>query len=723
MKRRENALPPKLSASSPKVVRVHKRARVPSLAQKHPKVIALADNLEVVAPWNASPIPHLTPRRPPLGPFSVAVNRKVSPLRRNTFGLKPSSPKVSVDITVIDGNGQRVKQERRVSNPRAKIRRPPETTQSSSDTELESSPQLVRKRRLIGRPAPKAIIISSDEESADEDTIVPPKPPKIVCAKLASRSNPSPSSNDTVLAKVSKRPLPTAVLSNVTQSVPTILAVEATPSSAPNSLPFKPSQSPKTSAPRARQLTPIRGPHRFPVPPSPTEASESDFELDSVIDISAFDIETMCESELPALTPNPTHLIPLLEECRQLQGGASDFSSFIKMFPLDPVVRTRGGNNDSTFRKIGEASYSEVYGIGEVVLKVVPLRDESLVSHLSETHEEVDTPYESDAKDVLKEIIVTRAMGNVCGHFVELFKAYVVKGRYPQTLLELWDEFSATKGSENVFPASQHYAIIILPNGGLDLEAYRFTNAAKTGWRQACSIFWQVAKTLAHAERLVSFEHRDLHWGQILVNNTGMLQPLKAQNKNLTPVLKSSKWMDSPSLGIQVTLIDLGLSRMDAGDGHGGEIVHWSDFDATILAGEGDYQFDIYRNMHTFNGGNWEAFNPYTNVMWLHYLVLKLIHHKNLRVPTSPRKSQHPTAKGNTAPGTTFSERECYECLLDIESWLSHSLSLVLPPMPKTRTRSRKAPIVTPPILSSVSPACAGEVVAYAEKKRWVKAF
>jgi hypothetical protein len=50
------------------------------------------------------------------------------------------------------------------------------------------------------------------------------------------------------------------------------------------------------------------------------------------------------------------------------------------------------------------------------------------------------------------------------------------------------------------------YAIIVLPNGGPDLEAYTFALASKSGWRQACSLFWQVARTLARAEELVEFE-------------------------------------------------------------------------------------------------------------------------------------------------------------------------------------------------------------------------
>lgn len=56
------------------------------------------------------------------------------------------------------------------------------------------------------------------------------------------------------------------------------------------------------------------------------------------------------------------------------------------------------------------------------------------------------------------------------------------------------------------FTVSQVYAIIVLPNGGPDLEAYTFSAASKTGWRQACSLFWQVTRALAQAENLVSFE-------------------------------------------------------------------------------------------------------------------------------------------------------------------------------------------------------------------------
>ena len=46
--------------------------------------------------------------------------------------------------------------------------------------------------------------------------------------------------------------------------------------------------------------------------------------------------------------------------------------------------------------------------------------------------------------------------------------------------------------------------------------------------------------------------------------------------------------MDDIANGVVVTLIDLGLSRMDAGDGGDGERVHWTPFDEEIFQGKGN---------------------------------------------------------------------------------------------------------------------------------------
>ena len=56
--------------------------------------------------------------------------------------------------------------------------------------------------------------------------------------------------------------------------------------------------------------------------------------------------------------------------------------------------------------------------------------------------------------------------------------------------------------------------------------------------------------------------------------------------------------MDAPAHGVLVTIIDLGLARMDAHDGTAAG-VHWTPFDEEVFEGEGDYQFDVYRMMRT----------------------------------------------------------------------------------------------------------------------------
>ena len=45
--------------------------------------------------------------------------------------------------------------------------------------------------------------------------------------------------------------------------------------------------------------------------------------------------------------------------------------------------------------------------------------------------------------------------------------------------------------------------------------------------------------------------------------------------------------MDDIAHGVVATVIDLGLSRMDAGDGGEGDRVHWTPFDEEIFQGKG----------------------------------------------------------------------------------------------------------------------------------------
>ncbi|KAF8969432.1 hypothetical protein BDZ97DRAFT_243732 [Flammula alnicola] len=783
MKKRENTVPTKSNVASVKVVGLQRKKRLspvisPPKKKKTTRVAQLVA-AEVHKPTIPAPTilkakpkilasgkpedPIILSASPPRAPLSsVALNIPGSPAITQNLRLapgkgtpvrsnKPFSPFVDVDIIVLDDEGRTLRTERRVSrtdvdanpfNKRSKPAKkhvaPPEDT----DIEYEAVSQPRRPQRHTAR---KPIIISDDSESEEDST--PPKPPKappkgtqaISKSSISSSRTSHTSSNSVIdvlipparykIPRLISAPAPAAQARSSSpppeiQQVPLPNVPQLARQPAPARCQHIPSPTQKP-----RQLTPIRGGRKRlfepPSPPSPT--TPTDFDLS--IDFSDLNLGSASQTQgkYQSGFETPDSLIPLLQECHQEECGPHNFSTFIESFPYDPILESAREDDamDMRFRKIGEASYSEVFGIGDVVLKVIPLRDESR----TEAYQEEDGPAPSDAKDVRKEIIVTRAIGEVYDGFVRLLKTYVVRGRYPEVLLQLWDEYNERKGSESVrpdtFKVSQVYAIIVLPNGGPDLEAYTFHNASRTGWRQACSIFWQVAKALAHAEHLVSFEHRDLHWGQILVKNVPInANALKALNLNQKIKPKAHRvWMDDASHGVQATVIDLGLSRMDAGDGGDGDLVHWTPFDQEVFMGEGDYQFDVYRIMKDLTGGAWEEFHPITN--WLHYLLQKLLYSKGIKPPPAPRrmKGTSETPLPPSSAEASFSQKDCYDCLLDIDGWLGKAIAELAPENTKTTLKGKGRRKTQAPAKAAASsgPARAGEIVAYGVKKGWIK--
>ncbi|KXN86127.1 hypothetical protein AN958_10494 [Leucoagaricus sp. SymC.cos] len=717
---------------------------------------------------------------------------------------------VEMEIQVLDAKGQLVKREKRVTRTdvddssfeldlrpvrrsraaAAQIIISDEEDDDESDYEETFDPPDLTSPGLLAQPSLKSLaqrqksMALSSEKAAPAlklpepsglrvEVVVPPAPyginrllPSITSSSQGHRSRTIVKQNDTPHTSRS---------GIVTKQAPALLRYPSSTTAYRKSSNLIPSPPLK-----ARQLTPIyrgqndgsRGSNSLfaygrGVLPSPSTPTDSD--LDLSLELSQLDIgvapeefEALCQKDSASQPDYPGYLRPLLEECRQEECGPYEFSAFIESFPFDPILqdtrqRRRRSGEILTFKKIGEASYSEVFGIGGVVLKVIPLRDESRQRGMTEDEDD-EGPAPTDAKDVRKEIIVTRAMGEVHDGFVKLLKTYVVRGKYPELLLNLWDEYNEKKGSESVrpdsFTVSQMYAIIVLSDDGPDLEAYTFSNAGKTGWRKAASLFWQVAKALAHAEKLVSFEHRDLHWGQVLVKDLKQSDkppPLRSlthtlnQSRNRTLSVRTERmFMDDLDHGVQATIIDLGLSRMDAGDGSEGENVHWTSLDEEVFMGEGDYQFDVYRLMKDHTGGNWEGYHPLTNVMWLHYLVTKLLRHKNLRAPSVPRK---PRASTNIIPidpqrilhnikpslvnppqNTEFTEKDCHDTLVDVEEWLGRCIAEIVPVRkPKGKGRPRKTTAVASAggysgnAASSLMCSCAGQVVGYGVKRGWIR--
>uniref|UniRef100_A0A8C6JZY3 Serine/threonine-protein kinase haspin n=1 Tax=Melopsittacus undulatus TaxID=13146 RepID=A0A8C6JZY3_MELUD len=266
-------------------------------------------------------------------------------------------------------------------------------------------------------------------------------------------------------------------------------------------------------------------------------------------------------------------------------------------------------------KKIGEGVFGEVFQVGSergpVAVKIIPI----------EGTERVNGESQKSFGEILPEIIISKELSllseesvNRTVGFIRLYSVHCVQGAYPKYLLEAWDKYHEVIGSENDRPdfygEKQLFMVLEFECGGSDLENMRKKlNSVAT----AKSILHQVTASLAVAEQELYFEHRDLHWGNMLVKKTNV--------KTLSYVLNGATHT-IPTAGIHVNIIDYTLSRLKK-DG----LIVFCDLstDEELFQGTGDYQFDIYRQMKVENSNSWSDYHPHSNVLWLHYLSDKLL--------------------------------------------------------------------------------------------------
>ncbi|XP_074746516.1 serine/threonine-protein kinase haspin [Strix uralensis] len=296
--------------------------------------------------------------------------------------------------------------------------------------------------------------------------------------------------------------------------------------------------------------------------------------------------------------------------------------AFEECIPLDKMKNCK---------KIGEGVFGEVFQInserGPVALKIIPI----------EGTERVNGEAQKSFGEILPEIIISKELSllseesvNSTVGFISLYSVHCVQGAYPKYLLKAWDKYHKVTGSENdrpdLFGDEQLFMVLEFEFGGSDLENMRKSLSSVAS---AKSILHQVTASLAVAEQELHFEHRDLHWGNVLVKKTDV--------KELNYVLNGATHT-IPTSGLHVNIIDYTLSRLEK-DG----LTVFCDLstDEELFQGTGDYQFDIYRQMKAENSNSWSDYHPHSNVLWLHYLsdkLLKDIGYRKKELTSSMRK-------------------------------------------------------------------------------------
>jgi serine/threonine-protein kinase haspin len=333
-----------------------------------------------------------------------------------------------------------------------------------------------------------------------------------------------------------------------------------------------------------------------------------------------------------------------------------------------------------TISKIAEASYGEVYRLAlssphptftstdESVLKILALKppaqlqDEDRIKSKSQIQREKNM---SSVSSVVSEVQLLKRMTEVPG-FTNFRALHILRGRPAPAFIAAWKAWNKSKpaGQKSSFPDpsrkanytdEQLWAVIEMQDAGTDVEKLHEAKdevVETTGG--AWDVFWQVVIAVGKGEEIAGFEHRDLHLGNICVNQGG--------NRKKGKVGRT---------GLETTIIDYTLSRAEMAPRQS-TISSFSDstastpsltysieeqdqeevafldlaIDPALFESDAteEYQYEVYRYMRNAmyfsnalkpyslheaeaadTGRSWRGFHPQTNLIWLHFVLRMLI--------------------------------------------------------------------------------------------------
>ncbi|KAF4550477.1 Haspin like kinase domain-containing protein [Elsinoe fawcettii] len=372
----------------------------------------------------------------------------------------------------------------------------------------------------------------------------------------------------------------------------------------------------------------------------------------------------------PALT---THLEALLPLCA---------------FPLQPFKEFVSNLAPHfTISKLAEASFSQVFLLSlpqkssfRSVFKLIPLLPlpTAIPTELSRA-ESTLLSLCSAPSAVATETRLLAYLTNIPGFTT--YKSLRLLSGSPGTAFAKacteWNKAQKAQGKEGSYfpsfsrktnyPSDQIWAVIEMGDAGRDLEVWlsptsptlkmssdpatapeHTSRLSPYGITALWDIFWQVVLAIGKGETICSFESRDLHCGNICVRpRSSHPQPSSDIRATISRRLTKTKGRRKLGLsGLEVTVIDYTISRATIPDAQGQGEVAFIDLNEDEALFEGDaqveWQYEIYRCMRAAVvlddplgnreevrrrkvGCDWREFRAETNVVWLGFVVEKLL--------------------------------------------------------------------------------------------------
>ncbi|KAK7379153.1 hypothetical protein VNO80_04606 [Phaseolus coccineus] len=281
-------------------------------------------------------------------------------------------------------------------------------------------------------------------------------------------------------------------------------------------------------------------------------------------------------------------------------------------------------SGSKTIVKVGEGTFGEAFKVNNYVCKIVPFDGDF----------RVNGEIQKRSEELLEEVLLCKTLNllrgkagasdNLSSAFIDCIEFRVCQGPYDAELIRAWEDWDLKHGSENdhpkEFPDKQCYMVFVQEHGGKDLEGFALLN-----FDEARALLAQVTAGLAVAESAFEFEHRDLHWGNVLVG--------RSDSEALQFTLDGRRMLVK-TYGLIISIIDFTLSRINTGD----RILYLDlSCDPDLFKGpKGHKQSETYRRMKEVTEDWWEGSCPKTNVLWLIYLVDILLTKKSFE-----RTSRH----------------------------------------------------------------------------------